>query len=332
MNLYNNISQLDLSQWMQLVEGNSTASFFQTPECYNFYASLSFLKPFLYAVSENDKLVGVMCGYVIADGGLVKSFFSKRAIVPGGLLLSEEISDVAIQNLLQSAANGLKGKAIYIEIRNYNNYSAHRKPFEMAGFSYQSHLDILISTPNKEIASKGLHDSKRRQLKTAQKLGVKWTETTQASDIDDFYLCLKNLYKTKVKTPLFPLEFFQKLANLPHGKLLVVKHQDKVIGGMACVILPNNSLYEWFVCGDDSVQKEFYPSVMATWAGIECATQYNIPSFDFMGAGKPDKNYGVREFKSKFGGELLDLGRFQYICKPKLYALGKWMVARLKRV
>ena len=49
-----------------------------------------------------------------------------------------------------------------------------------------------------------------------------------------------------------------------------------------------------------------------------------------MGAGKPDEGYGVREFKSKFGGELLEHGRFLYICKPSLYRLGKFIVKKLK--
>jgi len=92
MKIHNNISQIDLMQWSDLIKGNDTASFFQTAECYHFYASLDFMKPFVFGVSENDKLVGVMCGYVIADGNVAKKFFSRRAIVPGGLLLDTDIS------------------------------------------------------------------------------------------------------------------------------------------------------------------------------------------------------------------------------------------------
>jgi len=44
--------------------------------------------------------------------------------------------------------------------------------------------------------------------------------------------------------------------------------------------------------------------------------------FDFMGAGSPDKKYGVRQFKEQFGGELVEHGRFFKITKPALYFLG----------
>ena len=45
--------------------------------------------------------------------------------------------------------------------------------------------------------------------------------------------------------------------------------------------------------------------------------------FDFMGAGSPDSDYGVREFKSKFGGECVEYGRYIKINKPVLYHAGR---------
>ena len=51
-----------------------------------------------------------------------------------------------------------------------------------------------------------------------------------------------------------------------------------------------------------------------------------------MGAGAPgDGGYGVREFKAKFGGELVEYGRFKYICNKPLYAIGKLGVKLMKR-
>ena len=57
----------------------------------------------------------------------------------------------------------------------------------------------------------------------------------------------------------------------------------------------------------------------------------NLPRFDFMGAGKPDEDYGVREFKSKFGGELVEHGRFLNVLQPLLYSVGKTAIKILKR-
>ena len=83
----------------------------------------------------------------------------------------------------------------------------------------------------------------------------------------------------------------------------------------------NKVIYEWYVCGLDQDYKNIYPSVLATWAAIEYGLKNNLETFDFMGVGVPDKDYGVREFKSKFGGELVNFGRFGRINNHFIYTI-----------
>jgi len=330
ISIVSSISDINALQWNELVTKSPTASFFQTRECYDFYASVSFLKPFIYAVTDDDMLVGLISGYVISDGNVFKQFFSRRAIVPGGLLLDAQISETALQDLLEHTARELSKQAIYLEIRNYNDYSVFRASFESAGFSYKVHLNFHVATPNLESSLQKLSSSKRRQIKLSLKAGATIEETATIEDVTQFYNLLKELYKNKIKSPLFDIDFFFKLNALHSGKIIVVKFKEKVIGGIACVFLENRVVYEWFVCGDDGIEKYLYPSVLATWAGIEYAAKNGFEYFDFMGAGNPDESYGVREFKSKFGGDLVEHGRFIYICKPLLYSLGKYIIQKMK--
>ncbi|MDD4108442.1 MAG: peptidoglycan bridge formation glycyltransferase FemA/FemB family protein, partial [Prolixibacteraceae bacterium] len=74
-----------------------------------------------------------------------------------------------------------------------------------------------------------------------------------------------------------------------------------------------------------------YPSVLATWKAIEYAAENRFEYFDFMGAGKPDEPYGVREFKTKFGGKVLEQGRFLHLCKPFLYRFSKGMLNIIRK-
>ena len=330
MRLHSTISEIDFHQWNELVDKSFTASFFQTQDCYNFYTSLSFLKPFVYGVSEEGMLKGVVCGYVIADGNTVKRFFSRRAIVPGGLLFDNDISADALKSLLNYLKRKLEKQSIYIELRNYNDYSGFRSVFESAGFKYQPHLNFHVPTTDVDAALKQLNSTKRRDVKLSRKEGAEWVETTMSEDVKSYYALLKHLYKTKIKIPLFPLEFFEKIVLSPMAKLFVIKYQGEVIGGSVCVLLPGRTVYEWFVCGLDGRIKNIYPSTVATWAGIEYAASNGFTCFDMMGAGKPEEGYGVREFKSKFGGQLVEHGRFLYVSKPRLYALGRYIVAKLK--
>lgn len=329
--IYSTYADIDSEQWNDLVLRSDTASFFQTPACYNFYNSLSFLKPFVFAVSERDTLKAVICGYIISDGNRLKRYFSQRAIVPGGLLIDNDTATGTIQQLLTQVTRQLSKEAIYIEIRNYNDYSAFDDGFRLSGFRFQPHLNFQVITNDVDSALMQLNSTKRRDVRLTQKQGAEWLETTDMADVNAYYTILDELYKTRIKTPLFPLEFFQKLVSGSFGKLFVIKYEDIIIGGSVCVLLPGKAVYEWFVCGLDGKYKNVFPSTVATWAGIEYAASNGYACFDMMGAGKPDEGYGVREFKSKFGGKLVEHGRYLYICKPLLYRLGKKVIQILKK-
>ena len=71
---------------------------------------------------------------------------------------------------------------------------------------------------------------------------------------------------------------------------------------------------------------------MATFAAIEYGYEHGLMYFDFMGAGKPGEEYGVREFKAKFGGEMVEYGRFIRINNPLLYKLGTSSLSILKQI
>ena len=106
-----------------------------------------------------------------------------------------------------------------------------------------------------------------------------------------------------------------------------------MVGGLVCVTQTGKTVYAWYACGDDMLYKKLSPSVMANYAGICHAAENGFAKFDFMGAGKPDDGgYGVRDFKLKFGGELLELGRYIHVCNPLLYSIGSMAVKILKKV
>ena len=329
MKIHTNISEINIEQWQQLVDNSSVVSFFQTPECYNFYTSLSFLKPFVFGVSENEKLAGLVCGYLIADGGKVKQYFSRRAIIQGGFLLCENISENALQLLLKTCINELKSKAIYIETRNCSDFSKFRPTFEKNGFCYQQHLNFHIKTESIESAYAQLSSTKRRDAKISEKSGVETVELNTKEEITEFYAILQHLYKTKIRVPLFPLEFFEKFVSFDGNKILGIKYDGKIIGGSVCTCW-NNITYKWFACGLDGDLKNIYPSTLAVWKSIVYAVENGCKYLDTLGAGKPEKDYGVRDFKAKFGGELVEFGRFLYVCNLFLYRIGKFYIEKLK--
>lgn len=319
-------------EWESLISDSTTSSFFQTKACYDFYKSLSFLEVFIFGVSEKNVLKGVIVGYIQKEKNKIKHFFTRRAIIPGGVLLAEDISEQALEMLLLFCKNQLSKKAIYIECRNYTDYNKYKQIFNECGFQFVPHLNFHVDTSTVEIINNNLGKSRKRDIKLSLREGADIVENPTLNDIKNLYIILKDLYKTKVKTPLFPWEFFEKLYTSTIGKFILVKYKEKIIGGTICVGLENNVLYEMFACGLDGKYKNIYPSTLATWSGIEYAATHNYLYFDMMGAGKPDEAYGVREFKAKFGGELVEHGRFLCVLHSFLYKIGKLGVYILKKV
>ena len=322
-------NEINKQQWQSLIEASATATWFQTDEAYQFYASVSEMIPFATAVENNGKLRAVCVGYTTQETNTIKQYLTCRAIIIGGPLLANDATDEEVATLLK-AIKLLGDKAIYVETRNFNDYSRWKTVFTHSGFAYQPHLNFHVDCTQENMLAT-MSESRRRQIKKAIKSGVAIVEAQSQEDVRTYYDILKDLYKNKVKTPLFPLDFFLRFYENGFGKYLLVKYEDKIIGGIMCPILKGRTIYEWFVCGMDEQYKNQYPSVMATNAAIEYAQQNGLSRFDFMGAGKPEEAYGVRDFKARFGGEQVEHGRFLCIRKPLLYWTGKMGVKILKR-
>ena len=395
---------IDPQQWQALVDRSPYATWFQTPEAYEFYASNpEEMTPFAVGVAELEvkgerlkvkgtensaaettastpytlhhtpALKGVIVGYVTFERNPLMQYFTRRAIIIGGPLLAEDISDEALSALLGAVAQckvesinckGLENSAaetpasrliassphrlasdsdhaftpytlhptpIYIESRNFHDYSKWRNIFEANGFAYQPHLNFHVDTSSVEVVDNNLGKSRKRDIRTTIREGVTPVMQPTIEQVREYYQILHTLYTTKVKTPLFSWHFFEQLYHTEHARFILTEYQGRIIGGTVCVELHSRALYEWFACGEDGVYNHIYPSCYATYLGIKYSAESGCKIFDMMGAGKPDEAYGVRDFKAKFGGELVEYGRFLYIRKPLLYWIGKMGVKLLKK-
>ena len=346
---------IDPQQWSELVQSSPTATWFQTPEAYRFYSSVSDMLPFAYGVSEEGRLVGVVVGYITQERCLLKQYFTRRAIIYGGPLLANDISETALAELLKAVSEcrvysveckgnenskavtsastpyPLHHTPIYIESRNFHDYSKWKSIFEKNGFAYQPHLNFHVNTTTADLAQSNIGKHRWKYIRLSMRDGAKIVENPSIEQVQAFYSILNDLYRTKVKTPLWSWEFFERLYYVDNAKYILVELDGKIVGGAACVCLPGKALYEWYACGLDNCRDDIRPTSVAIWGEMQYAAENGYPLFDFMGAGKLDEPYGVRDFKAEFGGELVEHGRFLCVRKPLLYWIGKMGVNWLKR-
>lgn len=301
---------------------------FQSVFFLSFLQSIKGFETFCFGDRERCSIQG----FIQQDGGKLKRFLSRRAIVNSGPFWTDDATPEEKLELLRKAIEELKNRAIYLETRNFKDYSTDRTLFEKAGFQYEPHYDFIVDTSSEEVVEANMGKSRKRDVKASLKNGATVIDDPTLEEVHAFYEILKDLYKTKVKTPLFPLSFFEKLYQTSFSKFILVSYNQEIVGGTVCVF-DDETVYEWFACGKDGVYKNVYPSTVATYYGILFAAQSGRKVFDMMGAGAPgDGGYGVRDFKSKFGGKLVEYGRFRYIANRPLYALGKMAVKLMKKL
>jgi len=323
-------NEVSKEQWESFYLSNFFSSPFQSHSFYSLFNSIEGLSANVFACEENNE-IKALCVVTLQKEKGVKGYFSRRAIVYGGPLLSIKNLQAA-DALFENIKTYYKKKAIYVEIRNYFDFSEYLNTFNKVGFQYSPWLNYQVTTLSAEEIKKNMSSSRLRQIKKAIKNGVTWKEASSIDEVLAFYNILGNLYQNKIKKPLLPESFFLEFYKQNIGKYLLVVYQNKIIGGIMCPIAPAKCIYEFYICGLDNEYKEQYPSVMATWAAMEYAQNNGIPMFDFMGAGNPNEDYGVREFKARFGGNEVNHGRFIYILNPILYNLGKFGLKFLKKI
>ena len=330
-------------------------------------------------LTNERTLRGVCVGYVTVERNPIKQYFTRRAIIIGGPALADDAMDEEVVALLEAVKTKTRHlqslnsdlhetthqnasqkhaaltkntqnifycyEPIYIETRNFNDYSQWKGAFEKAGFEYKKHLNFHVDCTDKEQMWERLSENRKRQVRHVKgdfKFKISFPFGTITSnlrfdnlsvteqDVREWYSILSELYRTKVKTPLWPVEFFLEFYRQKRGVYLLQKHNGKVIGGIMCPIFENRCIYEWYICGMDAEYKESHPSVMATWAAMEYANTHAIARFDVMGAGEPGVPYGVRDFKAEFGGQLVEHGRFVCVRKHILYKIGTLAVKMMK--
>ena len=248
--------QIDRQQWSELVRTSETGTWFQSPEAYDFFASIpELMEPFVYGIEQVRKLgneriselVGICVGYVTKERCSIRQFFTRRAIIIGGVAVAANCAKEDVVMLLNYIGRNLQSKVIYIETRNFNDYSAWKEAFEAAGFAYKPHLNFHVDP-----SSNNLSDNRKRQLKKSDAVV---SEGVSELEIREWYKVLAELYRTKVKTPLWPIEFFLEAYRQGIAKFLLVKHTGRIIGG-SMVVADERTVYEWFECGLNAAYKD----------------------------------------------------------------------------
>lgn len=315
--------------WSKIYDKNNYATPFQSPEYFDFINSIPNSSAEVFIVTDEEE-IKVLCVVTCQKEAGIKGYFSRRAIIYGGPLLVRNDQSY-FEYLLTGIEKYYRQKAIYIEFRPLYDYHSFDRIFQLRKWEYLPYQNYIIQLTNeKEVFSKIKYE-KRRQIRKSLKSGSKVQILSSPSDtiIKELFQLFEKLYKNKINKPVPSICFFKNLSQAKFCKVLIITYNDIIIGG-SFLLFNSNIIYDWYRVGDDVNYRNQYPSTLAAWGAIKAGIEMGCKTFDFMGAGRKDRDYGVREFKSRFGGELVEYGRYIKIIHPLLYQIGKTGLSFMK--
>ena len=319
--IISDIEKIDIKNWKKFIINHDKGNIFQTPFFFNINDEINNHNPFISVLlNRNNELVGVLLGVTISYFGINSVITSRDVIIGGPVVLNND--EKLISMLLDNYASINSKNVLFTEIRNINEQLNENDAYQKSSFKFNDHLNFLIdlSVTKNDLWLK-ISRSKRKLIRKSEKLGVYFVEV----DIEDFskleegYAILYEVYQ-RARLPLPKIDIFKNAVKESNDdyriKIFSVYVENKMVGVRFALIFKKD-IYGWYA-GSYSEFYNYYPNELLAWKTIEWGLDSGFRKFDYGGAGKPNDAYGVRDFKSKFGGELVNFGRYKRIHKPLL--------------
>ena len=312
-------------EWSDFVYSHNQGNIFQTPEMFAVYLEASHHYPIAVAAFSDGVMRGVLMAVIITNGSMLTKWATARSIIIGGPLVDND--DPAIVSfLMDEYIKVLPSFVIYSEIRPVFCPQKYEKAFFESAFQREGHFNLFLNIhDDPQVLWGNLHKERRRNITQAQKKGLQFREVTSEKEIKLISNLVELTYKRK-RVPFSYLGIFQslqkKLGN--HVHFFAAFYGEEMIAGQIRLCY-KDLVYAWFAGSNDAYFK-LRPNDFLMWNVICWSHDRGYTLFDFGGGGKPGVPYGVRDYKLKYGCEMVDWGRFVRIHKPLLYKVGTFGV------
>lgn len=305
---------LPVDEWRRFVDHHPDGNIFHTPEMFQVFSATRGFKPEIWAARGTDEgLQALFLPVRITLLNGVGRRLTSRDVAFGSVLCKPGAeSHQALKMLLQAYQNSAKAQTLFSELRNVSSLFEFQPLFNEAGFVYEDHLNYLIDLdgPPEEVFSR-IGKRTQRNIKRGLNLNrVTIEEVVNPSGLSPTYALLSKTYRL-AQVPLADSSLFEAAFNLlhPKGMLRIIQARvDSAYAATSVELMYKNTIYGWYG-GIDRAFSSYLPNELLMWNILRWGAENGYRKYDFGGAGSPNEDYGVRDFKAKFGGELVCYGR-----------------------
>lgn len=322
-------TSLSEDEWRNWVFNNPAGNIFHTPDMFRVFQRTKGYQPEVWvARGENQQILVIFLPVTISIHGGIFRPLTTHTIAYGSILcdLGDQAKE-ALKALLQHFQAVHKLRSIYTELRNISDMSDYQAVMNQSGFIYEEHLNYKIDlTGSPDLVFSRIGKRTQKHIKRALTRGeLAVEEVTDLSGINECYQLLCKTYKL-ARIPLANRSLFESAFEVlyPQGMLRVTaaRHRGTMVA-VSFELLYKDVIYGWYG-GMDREFSRYTPNELLMWHILRWGAENGYREYDFGGAGKPDEDYGVRDFKAKFGGALVNYGRFKWIANPVLFHISSF--------
>lgn len=313
---------LNENAWEDFVYSHPQGNIFQSPLMFRLFKSVPLYQPGIIALKDHhETILGVLSYNIIRETGL-KKIFSARSIITGGPLVKNNDPSLLSLLLQQYQETILGEKVIYSQVRNLVSVPGFNEAFLKHQFRYNDHLTIHIDlTKDIEILIHEMHKKRYSNIKRMMKKGISIRELAPGNSHDLDAIITKTYNRINIPRPPAAL-FLNAFETLKGHVYMLGAFINNVLIGARIYLLYKETIYDWYAVSDLDYSN-FHPNDILPWNGMLWAKEKGYTLYDFAGAGQPEKHYGVRDYKIKFGGKMINTGRYLCVHQPLLYQSGK---------
>lgn len=319
------VNKINKVKWNDFVINHPEGNIFQTPFFFYVYHNTKKYEPTVIIIlNTNNEIIGVQLSVVVKLYNSILGSLTSRSIIFGGPLVLNNSKEV-LEKILTVYKDKIKNKALYSEYRNMWDWGDLKKAFIRNRINFEDHLDILLDLSAgeeklwkemKRVRRKGINQSYKKNITVSE------IDLSLEDQLVEAYSIIESVY-VRIKLPLHEIDFFRNAKTyLGDNMLTLGLFVENELIAVRIALCYNSVVYDWYA-GANEEFLGYRPNDVLPWELMKWGMDNNFKQFDFGGAGKPNIPYGVREHKLKFGGELVNYGRFKIIHNPTLMMIAK---------
>jgi len=321
------VTSKELEELNSFAETVPRSSIFQTGLLAQVYSRSPDTQPLALVAREPSG------GIIASIAGVTFSHASRLSMLAGALSRHFTIrgaplsafnprSAEATHTLLRDLPGRLNPNTLYL--RCYPDWEAPSVAcLTPNGYARGDWLNIVIdlSATDRELFE-GMSKHRRKGIRSAESANIRLVSVSTLSELDHIYRLLVDTHRRL----LIPLQgrllfnaIFQEIVPKGNALMLMAATEDHVLAGRI-VLLYRGTAYDWYA-GSTLQGKRLHADEWLVWRAMLLAKEHGAIRFDFGGAGKPDEDYGPREFKRRFGGPITNVGRYTKVMRRVRYGL-----------